>query len=103
MPAITIRNLPEAVHTALKHRAAREKLSVEALVRRLLATEMLARRQDEEGSRMTGFAELSQPWGHALSVPQSAPDLWGALRGTVHIPADTDLAAPLDEDWEAAR
>ncbi len=103
MPAITIRNLPETVHTALKQRAAREKLSVEALVRRLLATEMLVSRHEEGGTKMTGFAEISQAWGQSPAVPQPAPDLWGALRGMVHIPAGSDLSAPLDEDWEAAR
>jgi plasmid stability protein len=101
--AITIRNLPDTVHAALKRRAALEKLSVEALVRRLLAAAMLAPRHDEGTAPMTEFAEIAQPWVHAPSASHPAADLWGALRGTVHIPAGTDLAAALDEDWEAAR
>jgi hypothetical protein len=47
-----------------------------------------------------GFAEASVPWGN-LKPAGPLPDLWGALKGTVHINPATDLAEPLDEPWEA--
>ena len=39
----------------------------------------------------------------AVLVPyeQTLPDLWGALRGSVTIPADTDLTAGTGEAWLA--
>jgi prevent-host-death family protein len=43
--------------------------------------------------------------GHPVAalVPyqQSLPELWGALRGTVTVPPDTDLTRPTGEVWKA--
>lgn len=36
MPSVTVRNLPEATHRALKHRAARHGRSTEAEIRHIL-------------------------------------------------------------------
>jgi len=102
MPAITIRNLSDSTHLALKKRAAAEKLSVEALVRRLVAAEVQVATtlKPQDAAPMTGFSESP-----ASSIPppgKSAPaELWGAMQGTVHIPPGTDLTAPLDEVGEA--
>ncbi len=32
---------------------------------------------------------------------QTLPDFWGALRGSVTVPADTDLTRGTDEAWQA--
>ena len=95
MPAITIRNLSDSVHTALKQQAATEHLSVEALVRRILATETSL-------SKAKPFAE---PRAENVTGFSEAPplDLWGALRGTVRVPPGSDLTAPLEENWQANR
>jgi hypothetical protein len=104
MPAITIRNLPDSVHTTLKQRAVAGKLSVEELVRRVLAS--WAGNPDnppqKDPSHMSGFSAASATWPAPPSAPQAShPDLWGAMKGTVHIPPGTDLTAPLDEAWKA--
>ena len=44
MPTLTIRNLPENVHAALRLRAARDGLSVEAAVRNILTEACLRAR-----------------------------------------------------------
>ncbi len=44
--------------------------------------------------------------GSRISIPDNAflfSRLFGALRGTVTITPGTDLASPLEEDWDAAR
>jgi hypothetical protein len=89
MPAITIRNIPESVHAGLKRRAATSKLSVEELLRRLLS------------SWVDTSADPMQTETETLKPKPPYPDLWGAMKGTVHIPPDTDLTAPLDEAWKA--
>jgi plasmid stability protein len=98
MSAITIRNLPETVHDGLRQMAAANNLSVEALVRNLLATST----EGATVTKATGMSEATAPWGATLSSAQSTTELWGALHGTIHIPASTDLTAPADT-WEAAR
>jgi plasmid stability protein len=104
MPAITVRNLPESVHATLKQRAAGGKLSVEALVRHLLATwaALPNTPMQKDPTDMSGFSEAPATWPEPPSLVQAShPDLWGAMKGTVHIPPDTDLAAPLNEAWKA--
>jgi len=105
MPAITIRNLPDGVHATLKQRATAGKLSVEELVRRLLATwaGLSATPMQEDSLKMPGFSEVSAGWPEPPSLTQAThPELWGALKGTVHTQPGTDLTAPLDEAWDAA-
>ena len=82
MGAITIRGLPEHVHNDLRQMAAAGNLSVEALVRNLLAAATTA------SQHVTGVAAKGE--------------LWGALQGCVQIPQATDLTAPTGEAWEAA-
>ena len=103
MAAITVRSLPEPVHEALRAMAAREGVSVEGLARRLLAAGSRGDVRDGDMG-VTGMAEVSLPWGPAPEavVAQSPMELWGALRGSVFVPAGMDLTAPLDETWEAA-
>jgi hypothetical protein len=104
MPAITIRNLPESVHATLKQRAATAKLSVEELVRRVLASWAgpMGDPIQKESPNMHGFSEASAGWpAPPAQVQASHPDLWGAMKGSVHVHPDTDLAAPLDELWKA--
>ncbi len=99
MSAITIRNLPEPVHDSLRQMAASDNVSVEALVRNLLATAAAAGVKTTE---ITGMSEAAMPWSVKSAAAQSTPDLWGALKGTVHVPPETDLSAAADS-WEAAR
>ena len=104
MSAITIRALPDSVHDRLREMASSGNLSVEALVRNLLGE---ATRRDAE--KVTGMAEASSRWigapkagGARAKVPPAPVELWGALRGCVHVPAPADLMAPADEAWDAA-
>ena len=109
MPAITIRNLPSHVHDALRQAAQLQSVSVEGLARRLLAqVENPSVQQAAQDPAMSknpaipsGMAEHSAPWGALPHPVQSPVELWGALKGTAHVAAGTDLAAPLDEDWDA--
>ena len=68
MPTLTIRNLPEDVHQALRMRAAQHGRSVEAEVRALLAAAVVARAE-------SGVAEERREFG--ADAP-SAIGLWGA-------------------------
>jgi plasmid stability protein len=69
MPTLTIRNLPEQVHRALRLRAAENARSVEAEVRALLASAVAARAP-------VGVAEERQPFRDEVSLP-SAIGAWG--------------------------
>ena len=42
-----------------------------------------------------------RPVAALVPYEQSLPDLWGELRGTVTVPAGTDLTAGTDEAWLA--
>ena len=104
MPAITIRNLPESLHATLKQRAAAAKLSVEELVRRILASWAVSgvATIQKDSAMMPGFSETSAAWPQPPAPAiVSHPDLWGAMKGSVHVHPDTDLTAPLDEPWKA--
>lgn len=70
MATLTIRNLPEQVHRALRLRAAENARSVEAEVRALLAAAAVAER------RPAGVAEERQPFRDETSLP-SAIGAWG--------------------------
>ncbi|MCB1992360.1 MAG: plasmid stabilization protein [Geminicoccaceae bacterium] len=60
MPAVTIRNLPEATHRALKVRAARHKRSAEAEMRAILEE---AVRPEGRLRLGTALAEMSRKIG----------------------------------------
>jgi prevent-host-death family protein len=42
-----------------------------------------------------------RPVAALVPYEQSLPDLWGALRGSVTVPADTDLTRGTGEVWQA--
>ncbi|MFN3230299.1 MAG: FitA-like ribbon-helix-helix domain-containing protein [Asticcacaulis sp.] len=56
MPAITVRNIPEAVHQALKQRAARHGRSTEAEIRDILAAAVVPREGKGTGIGSALFA-----------------------------------------------
>jgi plasmid stability protein len=55
MPAVTIRNLPEATHRALKMRAARNGRSTEAEIRDILESAMHPEDRVKLGSLLAGI------------------------------------------------
>ena len=55
MPAVTVRNLPEAVHRALKLRAARNARSTEAEIRVILEEAVTPRTRIKIGSELAAF------------------------------------------------
>jgi plasmid stability protein len=73
MPAITIRNLPEPVHDALRRIAAERRMSVEALARSALAD--LARQVRAGG---IDFARLARDRA-ALGLTDDGPEWTEAL------------------------
>ena len=60
MPAVTVRNLPEATHRALKARAAKHGRSTEAEVRLIIETAVRPRERVRLGSAL---AELGRKYG----------------------------------------
>ena len=60
MPAVTIRNLPEATHRALKARAAKHGRSTEAELRLIIETAVRPRDRVRLGSEL---AELGRKYG----------------------------------------
>jgi plasmid stability protein len=73
MPAITIRNLPEPVHDALRRIAAERRMSVEALARSVLAD--LARHAHVGG---IDFGKLARDRA-ALGLTEDGPEWTEAL------------------------
>ena len=73
MPAITIRNLPEPVHDALRRIAAERRMSVEALARATLAD--LAHRARAGG---IDFGKLARDRA-ALGLTEDGPEWTEAL------------------------
>jgi plasmid stability protein len=55
MPAVTVRNLPENVHRALKLRAARNARSTEAEIRVILEEAVSPRTRIKIGSELAAF------------------------------------------------
>jgi plasmid stability protein len=100
MPTLTIRSLPEPTHAALKSLAEKRQLSVERLVRGIL-TEAVTESAGPAGG--SGLAEVSAAYAPPSLKLATGPvaGLWGALKGTVHVPEGTNLTAPLDEAWLA--
>ena len=56
MPAVTIRNLPEEVHRALKMRAARHGRSTEAEIREILETAVRPANRVRLGSALSALS-----------------------------------------------
>lgn len=57
MPAVTVRNLPESVHRALKLRAARNARSTEAEIRVILEEAVSPRARLKIGSELAAFGQ----------------------------------------------
>ena len=57
MPAITVRNLPAAVHRALKLRAARNARSTEAEIRVILEEAVAPKARIKIGSELAAFGQ----------------------------------------------
>jgi plasmid stability protein len=55
MPAVTVRNLPEETHRALKLRAARNGRSTEAEIRHILEESVSAKPRLKIGSELAAF------------------------------------------------
>ena len=55
MPTMTIRNLPDEVHRALRLRAARHERSMEAEIREILAATVAAESRPRLGSLLADF------------------------------------------------
>ena len=43
----------------------------------------------------------NRPVAAIVPIDDDPPDLWGAMRGSVTVAPDTDLAAPTGEVWDA--
>jgi plasmid stability protein len=70
MPAVTVRNLPEEVHRALKLRAARNARSTEAEIRRILEDAVSANMAAGLGSQL---AALGRRFGGVeLNIPHDS-------------------------------
>lgn len=96
MSAITIRNLPDTAHDALRIQAAQRGASLESMLR-----DLLVRAAGEGGSSVVGMSEASPAFLVPAAEPPGFAALHGALQGTVHVPEGTDLAAPTGEPWQA--
>jgi plasmid stability protein len=57
MPAVTVRNLPEEVHRALKLRAARNARSTEAEIRHILQESVSPKPRLKIGSELAAFGK----------------------------------------------
>jgi plasmid stability protein len=57
MPAVTVRNLPAAVHRALKLRAARNARSTEAEIRVILEEAVAPKARIKIGSELAAFGQ----------------------------------------------
>lgn len=74
MPAITVRNIPEAVHQALKQRAARHGRSTEAEIRDILAAAVVPKEGEGIGSALFALGRrhgLDAEDGTALDLEHS--------------------------------
>jgi antitoxin FitA len=65
MPAVVVRNLSQAMHTALKARAAKHGRSTEAEIRAILESAVLAPRRIKLGSRLAALVATHGP----LNIP----------------------------------
>jgi len=55
--------------------------------------------QDKTGSVVV--MKRNRPVAAIVPIDDDPPDLWGAMRGSVTVAPDTDLAAPTGEVWDA--
>ena len=101
MGAITIRNLSEPVHDWLRGKADERQTSVEALCRLLLADAMVRDTPNLQNGPGMSEAPMAFVPPAKVTAKQKMTGLWGALKGSVHVPDTTDLTAPLFERWKA--
>ena len=79
MPAVTIRNLPEETHRALKIRAAQHNRSTEAEIRAILEA---AVRPEDRLRLGTALAEMSQKIGLTNADVEALDEALDAARDT---------------------
>lgn len=61
---------------------------------------------DEVANRKTDRVVLTRrgkPVVALVPIDEILPDLWGAMRGTVHVMPGVDLTAPTGEIWDAEK
>ena len=93
MPTLTIRNLPDDVHDALRRQAAEHRRSMEAEARDVLQTAVT--RRPTEAERAKAIAEL-QAMGAEVRAKRGEPEGWSGV--------DEFLAEKrLEGAWESGR
>ncbi|NBS65331.1 MAG: plasmid stabilization protein [Betaproteobacteria bacterium] len=74
MPSVTVRNLPEEVHRAIRVRAARNGCSLEAEMRNILASAVMPKQRVKLGSRLAEVGRKIRLTDEELAVLESARD-----------------------------
>ena len=74
MPAVTVRNLPESTHRALKVRAARNGRSTEAEIRVILEAAVTPKASIKIGSELAAFGRRYGGIDLNLSRDRTAPE-----------------------------
>ncbi len=97
MTSITVRNVPDEVHRALRVRAARHGLSAEAEIRVRLG-DALAALGRQAGVTDEDIAALDQTWDTSPANPMTpaARRQFGTLVGKIVVPDDFDDQLPDD-------
>ena len=75
MSVVTVRNLPEETHRALKLRAAQHGRSTEAEIREILEEAVRPKTRLKIGAELAAFGQLHASWvkGHSKRIKLSAP------------------------------
>ncbi len=74
MPVVTVRNLPEATHRALKLRAAQHGRSTEAEIREILEDAVRPRTRLKIGSELAAFGQRFEGIDIDVTRDQTPPD-----------------------------
>lgn len=74
MAVVTVRNLPDATHRALKLRAARHGRSTEAEIRAILEAEVRPKIRVKIGSELSAFAKRHHGFDLAIVRDQTATE-----------------------------
>lgn len=74
MPVVTVRNLPEATHRALKLRAAQHGRSTEAEIREILEDAVRPRTRLKIGSELAAFGQRFEGINIDVTRDQTPPD-----------------------------
>jgi plasmid stability protein len=61
MPSVSVRNLPDATHRALRHRAKEHGVSTEAEIRAILEEAVLPRDRIKPGTELAAFGRKYGP------------------------------------------